>query len=145
MKSIVLVIISIFLFSCRNIDIEKEKQSLIEVDKEFSVFSEKNGMQKAFLEYVDDKGVLLQDNSMPIVGKEKLAELYKNKSDTNFTLNWEPLFAEISASAELGYTYGIWTFTLDTIIEQGTYATIWRKNEYGNWKFVLDTGNDGLN
>jgi ketosteroid isomerase-like protein len=27
---------------------------------------------------------------------------------------------------------------------QGTYCTIWEKNDKGEWRFVLDTGNQGL-
>jgi ketosteroid isomerase-like protein len=144
MKKISLIIVIFILFSCQNIDIEKEKLSLIEADKNFSTLSEKEGMQKAFLRYIDDDGVLLRDNSMPIIGIEKLSELYNNKSDTGFILTWEPLFADISSSLEIGYTYGIWTYKADSIIEKGTYVTIWKKNDDGTWKFVLDTGNDGL-
>jgi ketosteroid isomerase-like protein len=28
--------------------------------------------------------------------------------------------------------------------ENGTYVSIWKKDQFGNWKFVLDTGNEGL-
>jgi ketosteroid isomerase-like protein len=27
---------------------------------------------------------------------------------------------------------------------KGTYVTIWRKQKDGKWKFVLDTGNQGV-
>jgi len=29
-------------------------------------------------------------------------------------------------------------------VEKGTYITIWQKQANGNWKFVLDTGTQGL-
>ena len=61
----------------------------------------------------------------------------------------EPLFADISGSLELGYTYGIYELTIKSKeanpqVHKGTYLTIWKKDKYGNWKFVLDTGNSGL-
>jgi ketosteroid isomerase-like protein len=31
----------------------------------------------------------------------------------------------------------------DTII-YGTYISIWKKQSDGNWKFVLDSGNEGV-
>jgi ketosteroid isomerase-like protein len=30
------------------------------------------------------------------------------------------------------------------VTREGTYVTIWKKGQNGNWKFVLDTGNQGL-
>jgi ketosteroid isomerase-like protein len=30
------------------------------------------------------------------------------------------------------------------VVYQGTYTTFWKKDKKGKWKFVLDTGNDGL-
>jgi hypothetical protein len=29
-------------------------------------------------------------------------------------------------------------------VRKGTYVSIWKKDENGNWKWVLDTGNPGL-
>jgi len=143
-RKLLIITVLLSIFSCKNIDLEKEKQSLLTVDKEFSDLSEKVGMHKAFLEYIDENGVLLKDKSMPVVGKENLANIYKLESDTGFVLTWEPLFADISKSCDFGYTYGIWTFTVDTLVEKGTYTTIWKKNNENQWKFVMDTGNDGL-
>jgi ketosteroid isomerase-like protein len=31
----------------------------------------------------------------------------------------------------------------DTVI-YGTYTSIWKKEKNGKWKFVLDTGNEGI-
>jgi hypothetical protein len=28
--------------------------------------------------------------------------------------------------------------------EEGTYCTVWKKDKDKKWKFVLDTGNEGL-
>jgi hypothetical protein len=30
------------------------------------------------------------------------------------------------------------------IIGNGTYLSVWKKDPFGNWKLVLDTGNEGL-
>jgi ketosteroid isomerase-like protein len=128
--------------------IEKEKEALKQADIEFSILSEEKGMNFAFLRYADNNAVLLKPNSYPITGIEKIRERYSSP-DTSFTLTWKPMFADVAVSLELGYTYGTWEFiTIDEkgnhVSYYGTYLTIWKKNEEGKWKFVLDTGNAGL-
>jgi ketosteroid isomerase-like protein len=108
--------------------------------------SVKEGMFKAFLFYIAEDGVILRNNSFPSKGKETLTERFSGKSDITFILSWEPLFEKISESGDLGYTYGIHSNTDKQTgeITKGTYITIWQKQGYGNWKFVLDTGTQGL-
>ena len=108
--------------------------------------SVKDGMFKAFLFYIAEEGVILRNNSFPSKGRETLRKRFAGKSDTSFTLSWEPLDEKISESGDLGYTYGIYTNT-DKVtgeITKGTYITIWQKQKNGNWNFVLDTGTQGL-
>ena len=119
---------------------------LLQTDREFSAMSVREGMFKAFLYYIADDGVILRDNSFPAKGKENLSTRFSGKTDTTFILSWEPLFEKISESGDLGYTYGLHTNT-DKItgeIAKGTYITIWQKQQDGSWKFVLDTGTQGL-
>ena len=138
----------LFSFSCQvnNIDLEKEKQNVVNTDIEFSKFSEKEGMKKAFLTFADDDAVLLRDHSMPIVGKDNIGKSYTNLVDTGFTLLWKPVYGYISESADLAYTYGTYTLTIknDTSVTEGTYLSIWKKQKDETWKWVLDTGNEGL-
>ena len=70
--------------------------------------SVEKGMHKAFLHYIDEDGVLLKDNSFPIMGKETLLTIFSSRSDTTFILSWDPLFEKISESGDLGYTYGLY-------------------------------------
>jgi ketosteroid isomerase-like protein len=142
----VFIIILICIISCS----EKTKNPvtgiLLQTDRDFSAMSVKEGMFNAFLQYIADDGVILRNNSYPSKGKKTLKERFEGKSDTAFILSWEPLFEKISASGDLGYTYGIHTNTdkLTGEITSGTYITIWQKQNDGSWKFVLDTGTQGL-
>ena len=139
------LIICLALFSCNQaVDVEIVKQQLIETDKQFSELSVEKGKNVAFLKYLHDDAVILKGNSMPIEGKPSIMQMYENEPDSSYTLKWKPSHATASKSRELGYTYGLWQFiTTDTTI-MGTYVTIWKKNENGEWKFILDTGNVGL-
>ena len=119
---------------------------LLQTDRDFSAMSVKEGMFKAFLFYIAEDGVMLSDSSSPAKGKELLEKRFVGKTDTTFILSWEPLYEKISESGELGYTYGLHTNTDKTTgeITRGTYVTIWLKQANGSWKFVLDTGTQGL-
>jgi ketosteroid isomerase-like protein len=125
------------------------KEEIINADQAFSALSKEMGMKHAFLQYAAQDVVMLRENSFPQKGKNALEERFRTISDTGFVLIWEPLFADVAASGELGYSYGIYTSTSKDAegrptVEKGTYATVWKKDMNGDWKFVLDTGNEGL-
>lgn len=125
------------------------EQLLMAVDLEFSAHSLEYGRNAAFIAYCHEDGVMLVPNSYPVRGKDRISGKLMQKPDTAYRLTWEPSYAECAASGELGYTYGIWTYrSADAsgapVILQGTYVTIWKKNDQGEWRFILDSGNDGL-
>ncbi|MCF8380607.1 MAG: hypothetical protein K9H49_13590 [Bacteroidales bacterium] len=125
-------------------DLKKELENLIQTDIQFSDFSVKNGINKAFIEFADDSAVLLKPNLYPIIGIDAVKEFHSKIDDSQFTLSWEPLKGEVSKSADLGYSYGIWKLSADSIEQHGTYVSIWKKNPDGKWKYILDSGNEGL-
>ena len=136
----------IFILSCTNAGENGSAGELLQADRDFSEMSVKEGMFRAFLSYMADDGVILRDNTYPAKGKELLLERFAGKSDTTFVLSWEPLYEKLSRSGELGYTYGIHSTLVKATgeITKGTYITIWQKQAGGEWKFVLDTGTQGL-
>jgi ketosteroid isomerase-like protein len=149
MKKLIPILI-ILLISCQpKINLDKEKQNMMQTDIDFSNRSVEVGSQQAFIEYAANNVTLLKPNSYPIVGIDALKQSYIGKSDSSYKLTWKPSYAKIAKSGELGYTYGIWEVEIlvgdnKGKTAQGTYATVWEKNEIGEWRFVLDTGNDGL-
>jgi len=141
---------ALLFFGCQqSVDLEKEKQAVMNTDIEFSNVSEKSGMIESFLTYCATDAVLLRANSMPIEGKDAIKNSLAKRSDKGFTLTWKPTFCSVAKSGELAYTYGLYKLsTHDSIgnpIEgKGTYLTVWRKDAEGKWKWVADTGNEGL-
>ena len=140
------IIIFIALLSCAGNNKNPTSGILIQTDRDFSAMSVKEGMFKAFLFYIADDGVILRDNSFPDKGRESMIRRFSGRTDTSFVLSWEPMYEKISESGDLGYTYGIHTTTDRSTgeVTKGTYITIWQKQPDGNWKFVLDTGTEGL-
>ena len=141
-----IILLTLTLTGCPTSQVNKEaawRNEIIKTDKEFSKFSREQGMKKAFIEYMDDDGILLRPNHPPIIGANAI-EYLTEQNDSSYTLTWEPSSAKVAASGDLGYSYGIYNLQLQDTTLQGTYVSIWKKQEDGKWKFVLDTGNEGI-
>ena len=150
-KFIVFIIAVVVLSSCVLSDKKESKadafakMEMMQADRDFSKMSAEKGMKTAFIEYIDSNGVLLRPNRLPIVGADAIDFLIQ-QNDSDFTMTWEPKNGAIARSGDLGYTYGVYAIrptNKDTII-YGTYVSIWKKDRSGTWKFVLDTGNEGI-
>ena len=141
------VVVVLIVSACTNNKYIDESKVLADTDRYYSALSAEKGMNTAFLAMFDSAGVMLRANHMPIEGYEAIRAILISESDSAFTLTWEPMFAKMAASGELGYTYGIYQIkdkATDSITGVGKYATIWQKQSDGKWKAILDTGNPGL-
>jgi ketosteroid isomerase-like protein len=153
MNRILLTVAGMLMFSsCFKRDKDKEtradafaKMEMMDADRRFSKMSGEKGMKAAFIEYLDSNGVLLRPGHLPIAGADAVDFLIQ-QNDTEYTMTWEPRNGVIAKSGELGYTYGVYALrpsVKDTVI-YGTYVSIWKKEKGGTWKFVLDSGNEGI-
>nr|WP_262917559.1 nuclear transport factor 2 family protein [Aestuariivivens sediminicola] len=102
--------------------------------------AQKEGMRTAFLNFAADEAVLLRNDSL-IKGRPGIAYYMKNANSKG--LHWEPEFADVSASGDLGYTYGEYTYsytdstgTVQTA--RGIFHTVWKRQADNSWKFVWD-------
>jgi ketosteroid isomerase-like protein len=150
-KTLFSVIVLVSLISCKNLKKKTPnsgafaKMEMMEADRDFSKMSEEKGMKAAFIENLDSNGILLRPNHLPIAGADAIDYLIQ-QNDSDYTLTWEPRNGAIARSGELGYTYGIYALRpskKDTVI-YGTYVSIWKKERDGTWKYVLDSGNEGI-
>ena len=140
------VFILLNLISCSSKPVSR-KLSLSETDRYYSTISEKKGRNVAFMAMFDSSAVMLVENSMPIEGIQQINRYLKQSTDTTYILTWNPTKEILSQSSDLGYTYGTYLIrdkTNGDTLEQGTYTTIWKKDASGNWKAILDTGNEGI-
>ena len=151
MKNNFLGLVSLILIlsftACSNKKTVNDSKVLSDTDRFYSALSAEKGMNASFLAMFDSSAVLLRANKMPIEGYEAIRTSLLNESDSTFTLTWEPKFAKMAASGEMGYTYGTYQIkykATDSIAGVGKYATIWIKKSDGTWKAILDTGNPGL-
>ncbi|MER3472181.1 MAG: hypothetical protein C4330_12905 [Chitinophagaceae bacterium] len=120
---------------------QKSIDGLINAEKSFAAYSVAHGKKDAFLAFLDSTGIVFEGGK-PVNG----IEVWSKREKRDGVLNWHPQFAEISLSDDLGYTSGPWTFqpkTInDSVVAQGQFNSIWRLNKSGEWKNVLDIGNN---
>ena len=121
-------------------------EALIEADCEFSSMAIDSGLAASFAAFAADSAVIFRDGAHPFVGRETIRTLFSRPSRGRLT--WEPYFADIAQSGDLGYTLGNYQFTYKDSagvdqMSRGYYVTIWKKQVDGSWKYVLDTGVSG--
>ncbi len=145
------LLVLVFLCSCnvgnstKNIDVEMESTALYKIDNDFSTLSQSKGLKNAYLEYIDSNGVILRPNSLPIIDADAVDYILA-MNDSAYSITWKPSMASVSQMGDLGYSYGVYeinTTAKDTTL-YGTYITIWKKQKDGNWKFVLQSNNEGI-
>jgi ketosteroid isomerase-like protein len=122
------------------------RNDLLQTDLSFSQLSEQKGRNAAFIAFAAEHATMLRPYSMPLTGKDSLISRFSAHPDTAYTLTWVPVKADVARSGELGFTYGTYQLIIKNIgKEEGTYCTVWKKDKNHSWKFILDTGNEGLN
>jgi ketosteroid isomerase-like protein len=153
---LLLVVAAISLGSCnqkpampspeaRKARLDSLRNDLLQTDLAFSQLSEQKGRNAAFISYAAENATLLRPYSMPITNKDSIVNLFNAYADSNYALTWVPIRADVARSGELGFTYGTYSLVVKNAgKEEGTYCTVWKKDKNHSWKFVLDTGNEGL-
>jgi ketosteroid isomerase-like protein len=119
--------------------------TLRQLEGEFMKAAAEHGSQ-GYLSYYADDAVELPNGAPLIQGKMNIAKTMGFLDDKNNHLTWIPVGADISASGDLGYTYGTYEFSSKdkdgkTVVDHGKYTNIWKKQGDGSWKVVLDMGN----
>lgn len=124
--------------------VEKWKNEIVAVEKEFAEMALKEGIPKAFLTFAADDVVLMRNNRL-ITGKAALAKTYENdESDVkDESLTWKPDFVDVASSGDLGYTYGKYQYTYtdstgNTRVTEGIFHTVWKRQPDGAWRYVWD-------
>lgn len=119
--------------------------TLKQLEGEFMKTSAEGGSQ-GYMSYYADNAVELPNGGRLIQSKGEIAKGMGFLDDKNNRLIWTPVGADISASADLGYTYGNYAFHSKDkdgkpSVEYGKYTSIWKLQKDGSWKVVLDMGN----
>jgi ketosteroid isomerase-like protein len=116
---------------------------LIASERAFAQRSLDAGMRQAFLDFLADDSVLFFPVAVP--GRQFM----ESRPEPAGQLEWAPSFADISAAGDLGYTTGPYKFStrgpdgeLGPPFGHGHFTSVWKRQDDGTWKVVLDIGID---
>ena len=138
-----IVFVSSYLYG-QNLDHQKE--TLMETDRQFSCSNEKYGLGKSLLQFMNEDCILLPEFGHPIRGKEQVFKLMSLYSDLFLKShpNWKVISVDISNSSEFGYTFGRFAITnMDSVsydkMKYKYYISVWKYRENA-WKLIFQLG-----
>jgi ketosteroid isomerase-like protein len=116
------------------------EELLRQLEADFAADVARRGHDAYFTRFADD-GVEIVNGA--VASKEQMKKESAWPEGTSLT--WTPEKAEMSASGDLGYTYGSYVFTFkgadgQLVPKRGKYMSIWKKQGDGQWKVAVDMG-----
>jgi ketosteroid isomerase-like protein len=122
-----------------------DSDTLRQLEADFMKAAAERGSEGYMSYYAQDAAELPNGADM-LQGKEAIAKTMNFLDDKNNHLSWTPVYADMAASGDLGYTYGTFEFRSKDkdgkpTVEYGKYVSIWKKQKNGSWKVVMDMGN----
>jgi ketosteroid isomerase-like protein len=116
---------------------EESVNALVQSELSFAKTASEKGIKTAFQSYLAEDSILFRPRA--VSGKAWIA----GHPETPGVLIWEPTYAEISGSGDLGFTTGPYVYKTSKDAAEGDYGqffSIWKKQSDGSWKVFLDTG-----
>lgn len=122
----------------------QDLQSLVNAEKAFAQTSVDKSTRAAFLEYFD-KHTVAFNNGVPVLGRKD----WERRKENNNYLFWWPIYADIAASGDFGFTTGPAVFGPDRDTKEAKggiyYSSVWKKDINGKWKVLADLGSSTYN
>lgn len=119
-------------------DPDATPQGLAQLEHRFAADAATLGTRGAFLRHMAPSGVIFHP------GPVNARLWWEPRPSTPARLAWAPEFAELSASRDLGWTTGPWSYRPDSAAREpvawGHYLTVWRYHEHEGWMAVVDGG-----
>lgn len=122
------------------VNVEAERTNLLNAERAFLKSAQTDGMVKAFAKHLSQDARVHRNGVQPILGQDAIAQFL---AKTSFIPTWEPMFADVAQSGDLGYTYGSYelkeTSDSNATTEKGYYARVWKRGANDQWQVALDT------
>lgn len=135
--SFAVVVITLFCAGAGEAAAPAALDSLVAAERAFSARSVERGVRDAFLEFLAADGAIFR----PLAVNGRKA--WESRGPVAATLAWEPVFAEVSAAGDLGYTTGPWELRPNDSQRPtgyGHYVSVWQRQADGTWRVAVDIG-----
>ncbi|MCA6074833.1 YybH family protein [Fulvivirga sedimenti] len=146
MKRVLMIITAIslaLLASCSQTGEGSEEliNSVREAETAFAEMAQRDGLRAAFVAYAHPDAVL--NRGELIKGKDEIDRYYSDPNFDQITLKWSPSYIDVSSSGDMAYTYGPYELIRtdsagNSVTNQGTFHTVWKRMSDGSWKYVYD-------
>ena len=123
-------------------DAAARNAELVRTEAEFFSYALEHGFNEAVHAYIADDGFVANSLTLGRDTPVERATTEQAKSPRRTeVIRWQPLHAEVAASGDLGYTWGVAESAPakeGPFKPYGIYVTIWKRQPDGKWKFVYD-------
>jgi len=130
------------------VDVERERELLLEADLLFLETSETAGIAEAYRRFLAPDAIQMLSGYPAFYGRDNIyanvAEMAEEREEID--LVWDVDGADVAASGDIGVTWGRYVYTgPNDTGERGTveghYVNVWRKNELDQWEVFIDIEN----
>jgi uncharacterized protein (TIGR02246 family) len=144
-KEIYILIAVLSLLSCQHqsIDTKAEGEKLMQISRDWSQAAASRNVEKT-LSYWSDDAIVIASGDPVLSGKQAIRQMVEGSfKNPGFQISWEPQSVEIAKSGDLGYLLENSTITVNdstgkSVVSQFKGITIWKKQDDGSWKNVVD-------
>lgn len=130
------------IFAQSKISREQALEDLANAERAFAAFTVKEGFRDGFIKFFADDGIGFGPH--PQKTKIELQNTPPTTGTRRVIFNWAPIYGDISAAGDMGYTTGpvLYTDVTDNPRppRHGLYFSVWQKQADGSWKVVIDMG-----
>jgi len=115
---------------------------LANAERAFAKMSVEKGLGEAFYNNFAEDGINFTPH--PNNFRESYRKNPPPQTPPPITLNWAPIYGDISQAGDLGYTTGPYTIEDRSPAKRpsrhGMYSSVWKKQSDGSWKVLVDLG-----
>lgn len=149
MKTLSLLFALFLLIGCNQekVDTKKEGEQLMQLSREWSKSAATDNIDQT-VSYWSDDAIFISPGHPTLEGKESIRNMVESTAKIpGFLINWEPLSVSVSESGDMAYMIEKNAVTINDslgnpITTTGRAVTIWKKNESGEWKNVVEISAD---
>jgi ketosteroid isomerase-like protein len=137
MRDFFFLLLSVFFFN--NVSAQNAGP-VISAERSFAAHALTHSTKSAFLQYMDSTAIVFARGNAV-----NAKRFWSRMPESPLKLIWEPAIAGMNTAADFGFTTGPYWMKnnlSDTaaVLAYGQYATVWKKNAAGEWKFLVDLG-----
>lgn len=131
-------------FTPEAVDVDTEKAAVLAADQ---AWSNTVGDLDTFMSFFAEDARFLPPDGPQATGRDEIRQSFSALAALpGFSLTWSANFSDVSGGGDLGYSVGTFEMIVDgpggsPAARTGTYTTVWKKQNDGQWKVVSDIPN----